>query len=79
MSAVFGAETEIAVHFEFVNGHVLALSFGMACLMVGGGAYLLMRAIKDYRELFGSKDKGPNVVIEGLPEGSPARMEGSTT
>lgn len=48
------------MQIEFVNGHVLALSFGLAFLMVGGGAFLLMRAIKDYRELFGSKDKGPN-------------------
>ena len=59
------------MQIEFVNGHVLALSFGMACLMVGGGAYLLMRAIKDYRELFGSKDKGPNVGVNA-PDGSAA-------
>ena len=53
------------MQIEFVNGHVLALSFGMTCLMVGGGAYLLMRAIKDYRELFGCKDKAPNGWREG--------------
>lgn len=43
------------VEMEITNGHVLMLSFGMMCLMVGAGAFLMMRAIKDYRELFCKK------------------------
>jgi hypothetical protein len=62
------------MHFEFVNGHVLALSFGLACLMVGGGAYLIMRAIKDYRELFGSRARCLTTQLRGTLKARPATV-----
>lgn len=41
---------------QIVNGHILILSLGLGCLMVGVGAALLIRAIKDFREMFGAKN-----------------------